>query len=426
MKKKNIILFINVASAGSVSSLKKYSRKIGQKFRVAVIRDNKNKNGQKQAGDLGVDILFACNLDNPLEIEKELLPYRKEFLAVTCRGEANMNIFSKVIPHVPYLKTPTTASVLWSTDKTYMRKMFRAYDKSITPKFTIVSNTKKETIKKIKDKVGFPLIMKPAGLASSLLVTVCYHKEELVNNLRTAFSKIRKIYTDNSRDTVPKILVEQMMEGEMYSVDAYVNSLGKIYFCPFVHFTSGRSMGFDDFFCYKRNTPTTLKKESIKAGELVAEKAIHALGLRSSTAHVELIKTDDGWKIIELGPRIGGFRVEMYQLSYNIDHSLNDILIRMGKKPIISKKINGYTCALKFYAKKEGRLISLKGINKIQTLKSFKDIKKYKKVGEQCKFAMHGGKGVCDVVLFNKKRPELLADIRRAEKMVEIKTKRGK
>ncbi|MFA4830557.1 MAG: ATP-grasp domain-containing protein [Patescibacteria group bacterium] len=425
MNNKNIILFINSASAGSIESIKQYARKTKQRIRIGVIRDAKKKDWKKKADDRGVDILFSGDLDKPLEIKKMLVHYQREFLAITCRGESNMAAFIKVIPHVPYLKTPTVQSILWSTDKIYMRRMFRAYDKKIAPKFTIVSGKGKNSIKKIKDKVGFPLIMKPAGLAASLLVTVCYHEEELAANLKKIFRQIKKIYKDNKREIVPKILVEQMMEGETYSVDAYVSSRGKVYFCPLVHFTTGQSIGIDDFFCYKRITPTTLNKESVAKAEEVAKKAIYALGLRSSTAHIELIKTNDGWKIIEIGPRIGGFRAEMYRLSYNIDHCLNDVLIRIPQKPIISKKVKGYAAALKFYAKKEGRLVSLRGIKKAQDLKSFIDIKIYRKIGDRCRFAKHGGKAVCDLVLFNKKRSDLLADIRRVEKMIEIKTSRG-
>jgi len=147
------------------------------------------------------------------------------------------------------------------------------------------------------------------------------------------------------------------------------------------------------------------------------------LALRSTTAHVELMKTENGWKIIELGARIGGFRHMMYDFSYGINHTVNDILIRIPEKPIISKKIKGYTAAMKFFAKKEGKLIKLAGLKRAQELESFKKLYLNKKLGDVCAFAKNGGGSVFNIILFNAERSKLLADIRRLEQMIEITTK---
>lgn len=425
MSTKNIILFVKNARRERLDSLSRYGRSVNKKFRTAIIYNSKSR-VKKDMLEGKVDIVLSCDLDKPLSIVKILLPYQDEIVAVTCHSEANIQDLIKIIPHLPYLKTSTTESLQWSTDKLTMRERLRVYNKNIAPKFTIVSSVGKQAIKKIKDKVGFPLVLKPAALASSLLVSICFHEEELEATLKKAFKKIQKIYKDNKRQVAPKILVEQFMEGEMYSIDGYVTSRGRVYFCPLVYVKTGRAIGFDDFFGYQQMTPTMLKKDSISQAQEVSLKAIHALGLRSTTAHVELMKTEEGWKVIEVGPRIGGFRHRMYQLSYGIDHSLNDILIRLPQKPIIFKKVKGYTAAMKFFAKTEGRLIELKGIKKIRELASFRAIRVNKEIGDQCVYAKHGGKSVFDLILFNKERAKLLADIRRIEQSIVIKTSRGK
>ena len=48
----------------------------------------------------------------------------------------------------------------------------------------------------------------------------------------------------------------------------------------------------------------------------------------------ELIKAESGWKIVEVGPRIGGYRNDMLDLSYNIKHMENYLLLKLEKKPI--------------------------------------------------------------------------------------------
>ncbi len=422
--KKNIILFVGPVPLRAVLDVKDFVKRHKRSFKIAVIFDEKMEKTEKMNFKQEVDILIPCKNLSDLRIAQALMPYKDDIIAVTCRSEKSIPLFKKVIPNLPYLKTPTTESLSWSTDKILMRKRMYIYDKKIIPSFGVIHDASSSSIKKIEEKIGFPLIVKPAGLAQSMLVSICYHKDELKKVLDNTFKKINKVLKDENRDAVapPNILVEQFIEGEMYSVDAYVTSRGKVYFCPFVHVKTGRAIGFDDFFGYQQITPTLLTTDSIKEGEEIAKKAIHALGLRSTSVHIELIKAESGWKVVEVGPRVGGFRQRMYKLSYDIDHTMNDILIRIPEKPKIPKRVKGYTATLKFFAKKEGRLTKLVGIKKAQTLKSFQHISINKKIGDRCIYAKNGGKSVFNITLFNKNRSDLLADIRRLETMIKIET----
>ena len=421
--KKNIILFINSVSKSDIQSIKQYQEKTSTTYRIALIRDRKSKLIEK--AHRGV-LSFECNLNKATALKKILGPYQDQIIGVVARGESNVTALRKIIPHVPYSITPTESSLLWATDKLAMRGQLTAYDKTISPAYAVVEDASLETRKKIAKKVGFPLVVKPTGLASSLLVSICYHEEELEKTLKKVFKKIQKVYKESKREEIPKVLVESFMEGEMYSIDGYVNSIGKVVWCPLVHVKTGKEIGFDDFFGYQRITPTTLKETTQDKAKSVALQAVHALGLRNTTAHIELMRTNEGWKVIELGARVGGFRNTLYELSHGINHSLNDIRIRIGDKPIIPKKRKAYAAVLKFFAKEEGNLTTLKGVNKIKKLASVKSVKVHQEIGDMCLFAKHGGKGVCDVTLSNVSRSELLADIRRIEKRLVIEVERSR
>lgn len=403
----------------ALHSIRQYERKNHKKFRLAILHNSKKKKPKIQEG---VDIVISCDVNSLSSLTKSLLPFEGQILAITTRGESHIPLLQKVIPQLPYNLAPTVKSLEWATNKTSMRKMFENYDKTITPAFTIVHESSKATFKEIEEKVGFPVVVKPAGLAESLLVSICFHQEELEEILHSTFRKIQTIYKESNGRGDPTILVEQFMEGEMYSIDGYINSIGVISYCPMVQIKTGRSIGFDDFFGYQRITPTTLKKETIAQAEEVATKGAHALKLRNSTLHIELLQTNNGWKIIEIGPRAGGYRHSMYSKSFGINHTMNDIFIRMGKKVVIPKKALGNTAVLLFYAQKEGFLTKLNGTKKAQELKSFCEIVMNKKIGDRCKFAKNGGKSVFNITLFNKDRSKLLADIRRLEKMIDIQT----
>lgn len=422
-QEKNIIVYVMILPPGAVDSIRAYEKKEKRKFRIMLIVDSTKGTHKTKEQYKDLDILLECDLSTPAHIAEALAPYQDDLCAITCRSESHMARFIEVIPHVPYLRTPTTESLMWATDKLEMRRRFKLLAPRFSPKYTVVKeNTKKER-ERIIARIGFPMIVKPTNLAQSLLVSLCYHEDELKKSLTNLSKKIAQTYVANKRTEEPRMMVEEFMEGDMYSVDAYVNTRGKVYFCPMVRVLTGHNIGHEDFFNYLHMSPTSLKSASIERAHTAAEAGIHALGLRNTTAHVELMKIDDEWKIIEIGPRVGGFRVELHRLACDIDHSLNDIFIRLPKKPIIPKKCKGFAATLKWYSKKEGKIVALKGIKKSQELASFVGISVTKKIGDRCTFARHGGKAVFTITLYNTDRSKLLADIRRIEKLIQVQVK---
>ena len=424
---RDIILYVEKIPSGTIESIKDFGKRHRRRFKIGLIYDSRSKKSARYAEKMKekVDVLIPCDFSKSKRIVKRIKPYEDKLLAITCRSEANLQKFAKIIPHVPYLRTPSAESIKWSINKLEMRRRFTAYDKTITPKYTVVKSAGKSDLKKIKKKIGFPLVVKPAGLAQSMLVTVCYHNEELEKALKKTFRKIRSVYKERESKEDPVVLVEQFIEGDMYSIDSYVDTRGRVTHCPAVHIKTGQNIGIDDFFGYRQMTPTTLSKKAVKEVEEIAEKSIRALGLRSTTAHIEVIRSDEGWKVVEVGARVGGFRQALYSMSYGFNHGLNDMLVRVPDKVSVSKAVKGHSVAMKFFAPKEGRLVKFTGLKKTKALKSFKSIHISKKKGDQCKFAKNGGSSVFNIIMFNKDRSDLLADIRRLEGYIKIETKRA-
>jgi hypothetical protein len=420
-KLKDTIAFVMGLRSSAVTELRSYEKVVGRKFNILYIQDSKYQIPEKTAG---FDEAILVDFSDPVKIEEALLPYQDRLIAVTCTNDNNIARFAKIIPNVPYLRTPTTESIIWATDKYEMRKRFRVYDKKITPVFTQIKENSKQERDRVISKIGFPMIVKPTNLGGSLFVDICYHEEELRKALGRGFRKIRSAYKADRRLEDPRIIVEQFIEGDLYSIDSYVDSRGNVQHCPLVRVKTGRDIGHKDFFGYIQMTPTALKSETVLKARSVAEKAIHALGLRSCSAHTELIKTDGDWKVVEVGPRIGGARDELYKLSCDIEHSLNDIKIRIPEKVVIPKKCKGYAVYLKWFAHKEGYITEMKGVKKIEQLESFHKITVNKKIGDKATFASRGGRAVFILYLYNAERSKLLADIRRIEEMVKIKVSR--
>ena len=419
--RKDIFVFVMNVPPGVVESVRRFEEESGETYRIMLLWDSRVRDTRGVTTTPGIDINLSCDFSKPEKIAAMLLPYQAALLAITCRSEQYLGRFAEVIPHVPYLRTPTPDSLRWASDKYEMRKRLKLFDPKITPDFTLVSeNTKKER-KRITEKIGFPMIIKPTNLAGSLFVATCYHEEELEQTLRTCFRKLRNAYKADDRLERPQVIAEQYMEGDMYSIDSYVGSRGGVIHCPIVSVVTGKKIGHDDFFNHVQMTPTGLKPSTVRNAEAVAEQAIHALGLRSVTTHTELMKLDDEWKVIEIGARMGGFRHLLHQLSCGIDHALNDIRNRIPKKFQLPKRCQGYACAIKWFAEKEGKITEMKGIKKIEQLASFHSIDMNKKIGDRAEYARNGGRSIFNLFLFNEDRSKLLADIRRVEKLVEVK-----
>jgi len=231
----NIILFAGLPGASTLGKIKSFVKK--NNYKIASAYDNRKKVSESKKKL--IDILIPCSLKSDQSLKEAFKPYREELKVVTCRGEVNIPLFQKIIPHLPYLRTPSTESLEWTTNKILMRKHLKTFDKKITPKFTVVKDSTKKSLKEIEKKVGFPLVLKPSGLAESLLVSIAYHPEELQSILKKTFRKLNKVYREVGGRGEPQVLVEQFMDGDMYSVDAHVTSRGKIYFNQIVDVVTG-------------------------------------------------------------------------------------------------------------------------------------------------------------------------------------------
>jgi glutathione synthase/RimK-type ligase-like ATP-grasp enzyme len=319
---------------------------------------------------------------------------------VICRGDAYIQYLRKIIPYLAEdAYVSSEQSLQLATHKQLMREAFTKVAPEISPKF--VKATK---IADAKDtELTFPVIVKPASLASSILVQKCDTPKELQKVLKNTLAVIKEVYEKEGRTEDPEVIIEEFLVGEFYSIDSYVLSKGEYFHCPPVSYVPAESMGVNDFSLYKRQTPVSLTKPQIQQLEKAAEKALDALGLQYTSAHIELVKTEAGWKIIEVGPRIGRFRNTMYTASFGIPHGYNDLLIHCGLPPLLkrSQKVV-HTVAHSIYPREEGILREVTSLNKIQQkVQGILYFNSSHTKGEHVKYAKNGGHALVEVVFGN-------------------------
>jgi len=91
---KDVVLFVNTASAESLSSLQKYAKQLGYPIFPAIIFDQ----DFKTVIDPAIKIKLPCRYNRPASIIKTLKPYQKSCLpqpppAEGCSGKKYLNNF---------------------------------------------------------------------------------------------------------------------------------------------------------------------------------------------------------------------------------------------------------------------------------------------------------------------------------------------
>lgn len=424
MHVRDTILTVNIVEPALVSAVHKHAQELGRDLKGIVLIDRTyakealERDFPRDKTGLFTEIL--CDFDDQDELQRILMPYTDRLLAVTCRYENSMHNFRKLIPFVPYLPCPSESSLLWSLEKPMMRDRLSNYDRSLTPKYQYMEETDVPHVMELIQDFDFPVIVKPSELAESLLVTRCETEEDLKVCLDETFKVIGDIYEREHRENTPGLLVEEFMEGTMYSTDAYVTNEGEIFCLPLVEVVTAHSIGLPGFYSYRHIIPVGLPPEEVEAAFDVSRAAIKALNLRASSTHIELFRTQQGWKIIELGARIGGYRGALYREAYGVDHFYNDLAIHMGKKPVMPGEPIAHAAGFNIYAEEEGIIESITGVEESQKLESVVFVEAHAEPGEEALFAQNGGRYIVDGILSNKDPEQLEKDMAKIRELVKI------
>jgi biotin carboxylase len=214
---------------------------------------------------------------------------------------------------------------LRSTDKVRMIKCFESNNVP-HPWFKVYSDVIqfKNEIYELRP----PYIIKPNDSSGSKGVV-------LVENIETAIDSF--LYS-KSISKSGSVLVEEFMEGEEVSVETLTVE-GKTYV---IAITDKLTSGPPFFVEMGHSQPSHHKPEIIKKINDIAIQAINSLGIDNSAAHVEIIITSQGPRLVEVGARLGGDNITSWlvPLSTGVDMVKSCIELSLGMKPDITAQFS--------------------------------------------------------------------------------------
>jgi len=253
-----------------------------------------------------------------------------------------------------------------STDKGEMIKAFEGAGVE-HPWYYIALN--EQEFDDIKNKVSYPCIMKPTDSSGSRGVVLVHDLCELENE----YSYTR----DNSRKG--GVIVEEYMVGSEVSVE--VMAVGGE---PHVlQVTDKLTTGAPHFVEMGHSQPSRLGEDNVAKIKDLAIRAVKAVGISDGPAHVEIMLTKDGPKMVELGARMGGdcITTHLVPLSTGIDMIRATIETSCGIVPDIEQKFTKGS-AIRYFNTECGTIESIEGVKEACTIEGVKEITFVKNVGD--------------------------------------------
>lgn len=327
-----------------------------QNYKVGVLLDRRLSLKKAEEYDR-VEIVDYDNIDQELS---RLGQQNLEIRGLICTYE-NYIVAKAKIGKFFNVPAPSILSAQLTTDKSLMRKSFLAADRNISPDYEVVDTI--EQALEFAGRFGYPLMLKPTNLVKSLLVLKCDSEQQLRERFSFASETIGQLYEKyHIYDRAPQLIIEEFIVGEQYSIAAFVDDEGTPHFCDgIVNLKNAQDIGVDDNYVYSRTLPAVLADDTTKTMYAVAEKGVRALGMRSTPAHIELMHSPSGVKIIEIGARIGGYRPRMYAYSYNIDLIAQEIRLALGEMPALDGTFSTYCAVYELFPQEEGLFNSVIG-----------------------------------------------------------------
>lgn len=253
-----------------------------------------------------------------------------------------------------------------STDKGEMIKAFEECGVE-HPWYYILSNP--EELNSVADKINYPCISKPTDNSGSRGVMLIHNEAELREAIGYSSSNGRS----------GSVIVEEYMQGPEVSVEVIAID-GEPHI---LQVTDKLTTGAPHFVEMGHSQPSRLDEKDLLKIRDLASRAVKAVGIKNGPAHVEIILTKEGPKMVELGARMGGdcITTHLVPLSTGIDMIEATIRIACGETPDITPKFKKGS-AIRFLDAPCGTITAVEGVNEAEKIVGVCEISFTKGVGD--------------------------------------------
>ena len=318
---------------------------------------------------------------------EQLAHLRETVAAVWCLQERDMGTFIAVSEILGVISAEQARLYERARNKATFKETLRGIAPQLVP--SVRRFTPEQFAAHIPD--NYPVVAKPANLSGSKHVRVLHSATDLLAYI----DDLPAILADYERyDGKPELLLEEYVDGEQYSFNAYINEQGAFQLCPILRVIPAFRVDPESTDTYSafETTSHELSPDAVDSARAALSTIIETFQLRSITAHFDGCLTERRWKFFEMGLRSGGNRHQLYEEINGMDHRRNDLLIRAGYPVSIPEPLAHATLVQK--ATKQSGILRSVSVPRIATkteLVSRREIKPFRDIGGVTKPVNQGG-----------------------------------
>lgn len=207
-----------------------------------------------------------------------------------------------------------------STDKYEMIEQLAAHQVA-HPKY-FVFDVLNHSADLIRHQMSLPCIIKPVDASGSRGVVIVKNWADLEEALAYSASQAK-----HGQLIVQEYMVGPEVSVEVLIIDSYPHVLS---------ITDKTTTGSPHFVETKHTQPSRLPPEQQAEIIRLAQDSCRALNLTTGAAHVEIIYTKEGPKIVEVGPRMGGDLIATHLVPLSTGINYTQLIIRQALGETIS------------------------------------------------------------------------------------------
>lgn len=257
-------------------------------------------------------------------------------------------------------------TALLTTDKGEMIKLFKKKDIP-HPWFYIIK--KESDLKNIKYRVGYPCIVKPTDNSGSRGVIMIAESEMLE----------KAYFYSKQYSPSGTVIFEEYMVGSEVSAELIVsNGVPHV-----LAITDKLTTGAPYFVELGHSQSSQLGSRVCESIIQLAKEVAIAVGIKDGAAHIEMIITDSGPKMVEIGARLGGdcIATHLVPLSTGIDIVEAAIQLAMGIVPNLQPQFDRGS-AIRYLNVPQGKIQCIDGIEKARKSPGVQEVVLMKNQGD--------------------------------------------
>ncbi|MGE7926402.1 ATP-grasp domain-containing protein [Lysinibacillus xylanilyticus] len=337
------IIFIGTNKSGSSREATRAAEKLGY---FTVLFTNNEKQLQQRNAYPDIHKMILIDTSNIKIMKDEILNLSKngfEIKSIVSFVDPFVHIASILCDEFCDNKTSSTAIEMME-DKEKTRNFLK--NQPYSPKFFLLKPNES-----VSNNLGFPLIVKSPKSTGSKDVLLANDSGQLEKHLSHLRNK-------NPGETM---MVEEYIEGQQYLVEALVyNRQAHIIGIIEQEITQGKR-----FIITGYGVLVKAPKDIQTGLEEVLQSIVKEFNIENGALHLELRLTKNGWKLIEINPRIsGGAMNTMLHAAFGFNLVEETLKLFLGERPDINPKHRKFVYTKYVIVQSKGILEKVIGKNK--------------------------------------------------------------